>query len=181
MLASIHSLVSWRCQYQVVHQERIVMNRRCANYSVLATFLIAASAPPAHAQFFGPKNFEDCVLTKMKGQPPNMVQIARAACLREFPAERLLSSEEAEATWCATTDESISACLKLKPGFKVTKARANFSRTPCESVNLTDNMFSDDQLVDAKIPLFGSTFKFETKDAGQYKCARFLFYGHAKE
>ena len=156
------------------------MNRRYAIHSILAISLTVAASLPSHAQFFGPKNFEDCVLEKMKGQPPNMVQIARAACLREFPPERLLSSEEADATWCATTDESISACVKLKPGAKVSKAMANFSRAPCESANLTDNMFSGDQFADAKVPLFGSTFKFETKNAGQYKCARFMFYGYVK-
>ena len=143
--------------------------------------LLTVISLPAHAQFFGPKNFEECVLEKMKGQAPNMISIARSACLKQFPQERLLTEDEAQATWCATTDESINACVKFKDGVKVTKAMAAFSRAPCESANLSDNVFSGDQPADAKIPRFGSTFKFELKTPSQYKCARFLFYGHVKE
>lgn len=145
------------------------------------TVLLYAISFPAYAQFFGPKNFEECVLEKMKGQAPNMISIARAACLKQFPQERLLTEEEAQSTWCATTYESISACVKFKDGAKVTKAMASFSKSPCESANLSDNIFSGDQAADAKIPLFGSTFKFELKNPSQYKCARFLFYGYVKE
>lgn len=153
-----------------------------ARFSLVVISILLAWLPfNLAAQLFGPKNFEECVLDKMKGQSPNMIGIARAACYKQFPSERLLTEDEAQSTWCETTYDSISACVKLKDGAKITKAMANFSRASCESANLTDNMFSGDQMAEAKIPFFGSTFKFELKNASQYKCARFLFYGYVKE
>jgi hypothetical protein len=133
---------------------------------------------PARSQWFGPKNLEECVLEKMKGQPPNMVGIARAACLKQFPLEVLLAEDDAKSTWCETNSDSIEACVTLKDGYKITKAVAAFSRSTCESGDI--NSTSADATVEAKLPLIGSTYKFPLANASMYRCARFMFYGYKK-
>ena len=144
-----------------------------------AVITVAIFAPfAAQAQWFGPKNLEECVLDKMKGQPPNMVGIARAACLKLFPQEALLSEDEAKSTWCETNPDSIEACVTLKDGYKITKAIAVFSQSKCEGADL--NFFSANVNAEAKLPMFGSTYKFPLANANSYKCARFMFYGHKR-
>lgn len=140
--------------------------------------LAVISPTTAHAQWFGPKNLEDCVLDKMKGQQPNMVGIARAACLKQFPQEILLTDEYAKSTWCETNADSIEACVILKDGYKITKAEAVFSRSSCETAD--SNSASFEATAEAKLPTFGSTYKFPVSNANSYKCGRFLFYGYKK-
>lgn len=142
--------------------------------------LILALLSPiaAQAQWFGPKNLEECVLEKMKGQPPNMVGIARAACLKQFPQEILLADDEAKSTWCETSPDSIEACVTLKSGYKITKAIAVFSRSSCGAAEA--NSTSTDATVEAKLPLYGSTYKFPVENANLYHCARFMFFGYKK-
>ena len=147
------------------------------NLLKLAVITIALFAPSAaQAQLFGPKNREECILDKMKGQPPNMVGIASAACLKLFPQEALLSEDEVKSTWCETNPDSIEACVTLKDGYKITKAIAVFSGSKCEGAD--PNLFSAD--VEAKLPMFGSTYKFPVANANSFKCARFMFYGHKR-
>lgn len=145
------------------------------------TVILIFASTRVEAQWFGPKNYEECMLEKMKGQTPNMGGMARAACLKIFPEERVLSEEEVPATWCETTYDTITACAKPKSGIKITKAAATFSRSNCEIANLSTNLFSGDQAAEAKLPMFGSTFRYEVKNAQQYKCGRFIFYGYIKE
>lgn len=149
-----------------------------ANCRILFALLFTLVAEPASAQLFGPKNYEECMLEKMKGQAANMAGIARAACLRTFPQEVELSEPEATSTWCEASDNSISACVVLKDGYKITKAAGSFVRAACGSGEI--NFFSADENATAAPPMFGSTYKFLLKDARSYKCARFTFYGHKK-
>ena len=140
--------------------------------------LTGFSSATVHAQWFGPKNFEDCVLDKMKGQQPNMVGIARAACLKLFPQEVLLTEEYAKSTWCETNADSIGVCVTLKDGYKITRAESVFSRTSCETSDSGSSSF--EATVEAKLPTFGSTYKFPVSNGDSYKCGRFLFYGYKK-
>lgn len=140
----------------------------------LAVFLPAT----AHAQWFGPKNLEDCVLDKMKGQQPNMLGVARAACLKQFPQEVLLTEEYVKSTWCETNADSIEACVTLKDGYKITKAEAVFSRSGCGTADSNSAPF--DATAEAKLPTFGSTYKFPVSNADSYRCGRFLFYGYKR-
>lgn len=149
-----------------------------ANYRILFTLLLMWIAEPAFAQLFGPKSYEECMLEKMKGQAANMASIARVACLKSFPQEVELSEPEATSTWCETSDNSISACVVLKDGYKITKATGSFVRAVCGSGEI--NFFSSDENATATPPMFGSTYKFVLKDARSYRCARFTFYGYKK-
>ena len=51
--------------------------------SVLAAISVTKS--PVYAGWFGPSNYDECVLDKMKGQSPAMLYHAEAACRIEFP------------------------------------------------------------------------------------------------
>jgi len=154
-------------------------------YKISSTFLTitgvlmaAFNSPPVNAQFFGPKNYEECMLEKMKGQAPNMASIASRACLQSFPREILLSDPVVTSTWCDGSDDTISACATVKPDYKVTRAEAIFTRAKCDSPE--SNFFQPDVEVSTTPPLFGSTYKFSVKDARLYQCARFNFYGYKK-
>lgn len=39
----------------------------------------------AQAGWFGPSNYQECVLDKMKGQPMYLLQTAEDACMKSFP------------------------------------------------------------------------------------------------
>jgi hypothetical protein len=150
-----------------------------SRYSLALCVSVAAlNCSQANAQFFGPKNLEECILEKMKGQAPNMASVARTACLKSFPQEILLNDQQVTSTWCDGTDDAISACVTAKPEYKVTRAEATFVRVKCDAPEA--NFFQPDLEVSATPPLFGSTYKFPVKDARLYKCARFSFYGYKK-
>src|SRR3989344_2744502 len=82
------------------------------------------------AGWFGPDNYDECILEKMKDQPRNMMPYARDACEKKFPYEKPLTSHDGspfppgwdivngganyyldsdlKLTWCATSSSSIS-------------------------------------------------------------------------
>lgn len=51
-------------------------------------------APTALAGMFGPDNYEECVLEKMKGQEKHMLPTARGACTKKFPPEESKNKPE---------------------------------------------------------------------------------------
>lgn len=52
------------------------------------TLLFVLSQPClCFAGWFGPNNYEECILKKMKGQDNSLMRIARAACQKEFPEQ----------------------------------------------------------------------------------------------
>lgn len=54
----------------------------------MRTLLIVAGlmiSLPAYAGWFGPSNYEECVLNKMKGQKADIEDTARDACRIKFP------------------------------------------------------------------------------------------------
>ena len=54
----------------------------------IALLLWSSCVSSALAGIFGPSNFEECVLEKMKGQAPNLMYMARAACVKAFHPSR---------------------------------------------------------------------------------------------
>ena len=121
------------------------------------------------AGWFGPDNYEDCVLEKMKDQPRNMMPYARDACEKKFPYEkpltphdgsprspefsRLLMLNDGEnyyldsdlkITWCDTSSSSISICVsKNETDYRITRAIMAFSTKKCEVVELEDLELKD--------------------------------------
>lgn len=149
--------------------------------SLVVAYVCVAIFASSHAsaQLFGPKNLEECILEKMKGQAPNMASVARAACLKSFPQEVFLGDQQVTSTWCDGTDDTISACATVKPEYKVTRVEAFFfTRAKCDAPD--GNLGQPDFEVSTTPPLFGSTYKFSVINARLYKCARFNFYGYRK-
>jgi hypothetical protein len=147
--------------------------------AVVYGWLLIFGASNANAQIFGPKNLEECILEKMKGQAPNMAGVARTACLKSFPQETLLTDQQVTSTWCDGTDDSISACVTvIKPDYKITRAEAAFTRAKCDTPEA--NFLQPDVEASASPPLFGTTYKFSVSNARYYKCAKFYFYGYRK-
>lgn len=153
--------------------------RRSHTFITVTALIAITTTVPAYAQWWrlGPKNFDECVLEKMKGQVPGMIQYARKACREQFPEEELFArGEDYDVTWCDKTNDSISACLALKGDHKVLRAEALFSKQDCDVPNT-----EFDVVVSTDPPLWGSTFKFKVADARDFKCADFRFFGHRKK
>ncbi len=51
----------------------------------------------ANAGWFGPGNYHECVLEKMKGQSPYMLETAQSACELEFPCPDKYHKDEFDA------------------------------------------------------------------------------------
>lgn len=59
-------------------------------FLVCIGFILSILAPlDARAGWFGPDNYEDCILEKMKDQPRNMMPYAEDACEKKFPYEKI--------------------------------------------------------------------------------------------
>lgn len=89
----------------------------------------------AHAGIFGPDNYEECVLDKMKGQSKNLIHVARKACEKKFPYEKDLGSysREYEFSWVYYNDNSVYFSISKNYGeYKITRVSVTFSPNLCE-------------------------------------------------
>lgn len=138
--------------------------------------LFMCYSPVTVAGLFGPSNFEECVLDKMKGQDRVLYQTARAACLKAFPPEVVIDRDRLKFKWCKSDYESESVCLEQKPGsVTITKVEAVFFEDECD----TKQQSKPGVTASANQPWFGSTYKFDLP-GGNRKCAYFTFYGIEK-
>ena len=136
------------------------------------------------AGWFGPDNYDECILEKMKDQPRNMMSYAQHACEKKFPYEKELvpynglfpwegnpgnyNGSDLELSWCDTSSSSISICVsKNETDYRVTKAIMAFS-TKCEGAKPED--FRE------KITFTFSHWRdkstTDVKDADRFKCMR---------
>lgn len=103
----------------------------------IGLLLWALCVPSAFAGIFGPSNFEECVLEKMKGQAPNLLYMARAACLKAFPPEPLevvISHDRIKYTWCKSEYDSVAVCIEKVPtNVKITKVEGVFFEDSCDA------------------------------------------------
>lgn len=53
--------------------------------AALAALSLSLSIQPTHAGWFGPSNYNECMVSNMKGQPAIMVEIILDKCIRQFP------------------------------------------------------------------------------------------------
>jgi hypothetical protein len=130
------------------------------------------------AGLFGPSNFEECVLEKMKGQAPSLMYMARAACKKAFPGkpvETVIENDRIKYEWCKSEYESEAVCIEKKPeNVEITKVEALFFEDACDAKQAKSGI-----TVTAEKPWFGSTYKFALP-FGNRKCAYFRFYGIEK-
>lgn len=69
---------------------------------LIAGLILSTSG--AHAGWFGPSNYRECLLDEMKGKQTNLLPVVKGLCNERFPcakpAESVLAREEAEcAKW----------------------------------------------------------------------------------
>jgi hypothetical protein len=62
----------------------------------IALCSLACAASPAHAGWFGPSTFEECVLDMMKGQQSSMMNTVMRVCDTKFPCttDKILGRRE---------------------------------------------------------------------------------------
>lgn len=148
-------------------------------------FIVNFCAPHnAQAGWFGPDNYEDCVLEKMKDQPRNMMSLAQEACEKKFPYEKALvpydnfsflggnpgnyKSSDLELSWCDTSSSSISICVsKNETDYHITKAIMAFS-TKCESAKPEDFR----EKITFTFSRWRNKSTVDVKDAARFKCMR---------
>ncbi len=103
----------------------------------------------AHAGWFGPSNYQECLLEEMRGQSPYMLPSAAAVCNRKFPPpppkppepEEVLLGENNESdvkyNLCSgdNQDETRICIIENPRNYKITKVIGHFSiKVPCTFV-----------------------------------------------
>ena len=133
--------------------------------------LIAITVTPvlAEAGWFGPDNYEECVLDKMKGQDRGMLPTAEKACEKQFPFEKKLFRYQGNIDIDWTSDESWMY-LDIKRnsgGYRVTRYMVTFTSNAC------DNVTSEADYTLTKTFYFDSgetTSAIEVDSTDSYRC-----------
>jgi hypothetical protein len=161
----------------------------------------------ANSGWFGPANYDECMLEKMKGQGYYMAEIAKETCRLKFqpkPApkpkeeEVLLNERFIHFNWCAWEKTSKQICMVDKPdNYTITKVTVDFSaKSPCEripppdfSVPLSDQYewqyrrFYEDLnnwiTITGEKAYFSPTYTFKTPP-GNLNCVDVHFFGFIK-
>jgi hypothetical protein len=128
------------------------------------------SKPNFLAFAFGHESFEECVLHRMKGQPSNLVGIARKACMKSNPPEVEIDRDRFEFSWSGNG----ITFTKLPPNTTVSRIEAELWEKECSTAD-TDNIFAE-QFATARKPFFGDVYELNVP-AGKYKCGRFKAFG----
>lgn len=150
------------------------MNFERMKFAVALPILLTLSQA-SHAGLFGPSNFEECVLDRMKGQDRSMIYVAREACTKAFPdkpMERYLDDEKIKSTWCESTKSKQIICITEQPkNYEITKVEADFYIDKCENIRDKKPV-----TIKAEKSLFSSKFEFETPPA-LYQCVTRTYFG----
>jgi hypothetical protein len=93
----------------------------------------------AKAAWFGPSNYEECVLEKMKGQSSYMLATAQNACRLKFPPEPRETTEvpldkrQIQFNWCIDAQTIKQICIVDKPNnYEIRKVVLSVSaKNPC--------------------------------------------------
>jgi hypothetical protein len=156
----------------------------------------------AHAGWFGPSNYDECLIDKMKGQTIYMLGVAQGACLKLFPpppkapepskAPELVLLNKDFIKWeTRPNSDSTGTFMTIidKPsGYTITAVVGSFiSRSPCV-YNTYDNIHQQNQQTEEDrkwLRLRGS--KLESPDTygfsiagSQFNCVDMTFYGFLK-
>lgn len=100
---------------------------------VIAALVLLIVSGSVSSGVFGPSNFEECVLDKMKGQLPAMRPTASKACERDF--ERAVDISLVEFAWAAEGTVNIR---KNQSDFAITRAVFSFSHVACDRAKEND-------------------------------------------
>lgn len=137
-------------------------------YIFLLFYVISSQSS---AGWFGPDNYEECVLEKMKGQNTLMIFAARGACEKMFPYEKKLQNykKNIEIGWLSEWPR-ISLSIKKNYGnYTITRYEASFSTKSCDE---TEN---DSDYTLTKLFVFSDNKKSASVSLGddvKYQCMR---------
>jgi hypothetical protein len=165
---------------------------------ILCVILVIFPLPAFAGWLFGPDNYDDCVLEKMKGQDSSMRGHAMRACRELFPIEpvekEILIWSKIKIAWeqkqnGATIEIRIEENLS---NYNISKIRATFSTQKCDEENL-EYKFTEDFIFRDENPsklkkLFASenaewktTSYVENRGYQSYKCMRITnIWGYKK-
>jgi hypothetical protein len=131
---------------------------------LLLTFIVRGN-------FFGPDNYGECVLDKMKGQNEEMIFTANQLCEKKFPYEKALGNytDEIEISWYTDQNSLNLSIIENYGEYEITRYKASFSEKKCEDVKSPDDYTLE------------ATFKFKKgtksasislKNSNKYQCMR---------
>lgn len=119
----------------------------------------------------GYKNHDECLLGEMKHQLESMRYTADKVCERKFPFEKAIYPEldgKFSIDWSSQGNNVLIIKIKLNESdYRITRARVEFSKIPCELSNPSDY---DTNLM-AKFNSAGIS-EINTLEVNQYKCMR---------
>jgi hypothetical protein len=155
--------------------QTLTMKAFMKKLTIITTCFIVMSN--AWGGLFGPSNFDECMLDKMKGQLPSMRSSAINACEIAFPSEKSLDtnmwssySENISYDYKKTTNQLIDVVIKNESNYKITRIRV-VTKDSCKK----DSMSLD--VVDVTAPLMGNTFTAKVNDARKVQCVEVEFFG----
>ena len=105
---------------------------------VLLTFtLLISSSCICFGGWFGPDNFEECVLENMKGQDKFLISMARKNCEKQFPYEKELNLDEEniKVSWSNEGGYLSLAIEKRSNVYILTRVDALFSKKKFADIN----------------------------------------------
>lgn len=127
----------------------------------------------AFAGLFGPGNFEECVLDKMKGQAQGLMGMASAACLISFPREVVIDHSRLKYTWCKSKYNEAACIDQIPTNVTITRVEGLFFEDACDA----NPQSKAGVTAIAEKPWYGTTYKFELSAVAKRGCAYFTFYG----
>lgn len=132
------------------------------------------------AGLFGPTNYEECVLDKMKGQDRWMLSTAREACYIKFPPppkEQMLEIDAKDWSWKKTDADTLTIDVKTLPkNTKLTSVTVTMFTNVCGEKQVSPGVTftADKSLLSNKfvVKIDGGVNKFH--------CANVVFFGFVK-
>ena len=141
------------------------------NMKFAITLLVLLMPSMASAGFFGPDNYEECVLDKMKGQSKTMIHTARKACERKFPYEQELSyyRDKIEFSWYSDS-HSLNLDIDENNGdYYITRYKASFSKKSCDEIKAQSDYTLSKTF---KLNRGSSSALISLSNANEYRCMR---------
>jgi len=149
-------------------------------FIITISFILMSNAI---CRVFGPSNYDECMLEKMKGQQNNMRSFAENSCEIEFPMEKLLNTDiwsqylsnstsyaEIKYEYKKVKKDYIDVNITNNSNYKISKIRV-ITKDNCDKKYITlDN-------VEVVTSSATTTFTAKVQDASQIKCVEVLFYG----
>jgi hypothetical protein len=150
---------------------------------IACTFVLMFSSSVAHAwNPFGPSNYEECVVEKMKGQDRAMINRVHDACELRFPHERelgLMTEPDFRWTWGMQPDGKVSfRIITNETKYDITRAQLLLFESNCGS---STQFLESPAIADFRTPRVGSISVSPVSKAGDFRCAQTRFWGKRRK